>query len=1209
MANKITLTDLGIPASEREVSLCQGRVDPLTRQGAFIVKSDVQADEKGQISSVDISYWYRLPSNDAPHSPLSLFKIDTDEDGNVSNISVAGRRVKLSNVDAVNAVKQAIRYVHDALKENDLPELAKIVNDTDLHRTVGDNIKINGQKKEGGFDFKFLNYFNRKSAASDEELVLPSDPVMLRALFGISANSLTPKLTLNEPVRQIETAHVATNNNYVNTFKYEDNDTDGFNLHASVTPEGQDDEPVYYPDLIEVFTSASKGQFGTEHKLDKIQLANVDLTGSSNNEKMEAIGAINGMMRAASTYSAPVPIKHLAEFNLLKLATSERYLKNSEVNDGFKFQMVSEFGNSLTNVHAGFGNGLGACKRISAGGVVGMHDFAFEPSRDGSEFSGAIPNVTDWIDDMDFITLTHRHIDHAGGLPYEDFSGKTIICTPQVFEHAKRQLRTAHGAKAKHMIDAINWQVIDKPGAITFSKDDGQTGITIVYSPNATSHSTYTTPFYYAAFYTDDDGKKQIKGIYANMGDLRDERSEEVDDMDDRFKKKKRIHEEFFTHEWREHLFNAHDDLAWEDIPESPTYCDWDSTSVRSEGETPKVDEVLDNMLDAVGWCEGRTILNVHLASSDNMFEIMLHTAAHHRRDFTVFGKNMEDTQSVQNIFGYDELDRPWPKGHQNQILMDTVHRRNLDRELLGLKGFEISKDEMVDIMHEYIDQYRPYMNARSESAKISVQEKFGDVGTQPRRELEYVERWERLYDSIDKLDGEIYDLENKAKKLQKKSKSGNSPKADSLLVKAADLKSKRDEKIAEATRTECYFARKYFTDGLDEGRADYANALLKKALHDHLSEYSNNYWRFERREAWATEFDIDYRDMGGIVITRNTNTSASMFEKHPENLYVVLTGSQGNEVEVEAQLNKILENRALLHGIDPEYRHTARPIDKQNTVLFNTQSVIPTNEKARNMLINRAVKEHGFVTFNATHTGFELYNYHHMKPERVEWIEQTLQAKDPLYEKKDLRHMIIAPTMAIGYKGHGRGGDLEPWMNRVKAEINASQHVNNTEAARIIETVAKSLKQGTIELVQDGEIVEIDRFSDEKATVKGKVPRGIVLLRNDHPYQKPFKQIMHRESVKVIEAEGSATYLDPLLAGAPSEMTISTIFGLNADAEMERDREPEKGKMQPSFKPAPVDVKDEQEDEWGKRTPAAGVAVPGTDKWSRAKDMTLKLK
>ncbi len=1195
MGHKITLSDLGLPAQPQDVVLCQGRVDPLTRQGAFIVKSSVEGDDKGGLKSLDMSYWYRLPSNDAPSKPLSLFKIETDDDGFVTKMTVAGRPVPLDKKSAVQAVKQAIRFVHDDLKVNNLPEIAKILNDSDLHRTIGENIRITGQKIVGGFDFKFMNYFNDSALGAEEDLVLPNDQVMLQALFGIYTNSLSP-LTMQEGERDVAASHVATRNSYQNKFKLENGKDGGFSLHASVVPDGQEDEPVYYPDLIDVFTSAAKGEKSDTVKLDRLKLANVDLTNSSNAQKMEAIGAINGMMHAASSYTAPVPLKHMAEYNLLGLTSSMSYLRDGKQDDEFKFLMVSEFGNGLRNIHAGFGNGLGACKRIMAGDIVGMHDFPFEPARDGNEFSGAIPNIGDWKDDIDFIALTHRHIDHVGGIPYEDFSGKKIFCTPQVFEQIKKNLRTAHGSKATQMIRDIDWQLVNKEGATTFSKDGGKSGLTLIYSPNATTHSAYCTPYYYAAFHTDDDGKKHIKGVYVNMGDVRDEDPE-------------RINEGFFLTRWREHLLAEHPDLEMSDIPVRPTYADWDSTSVRSEGQTPRINEVLDNTIDAVGWCEGRMILNTHLASSDNMFQILLHTAAHHRRDFTSFGKNMEDTQSIQNIFGYDDLHEPWPKGHQNQIYMDRVHAKNLEDRMAEFEGYDHTDHEFEMALADFEDRYGHFNKIRDSLQKAEALSELGDENSKPRNEQAIFERYTRLTDQMSNLDEKIGALQSQIDALKSSRKKGNAAKAEKLTEEVERLQGNYDEKQVEQERSGLFMVRNYFESIGEPEKRELAELKMKQNMHNDLSDYSQNYWRYARREEWSAQFDIDYRDLGGIVITRNTSTSARMFEEHPENLFVMITGSQGNEVEVEAQLNKILENRALLHGIDPEVRSSARPINKQDTFLFITQSVIPTNEKARNMLVNRAVKEHGFVTFNSTHTGFELYNYHHMKPERLEQIESTLLKKDPLYEKKPRQHVIIAPSMSIGYKGHGRGGDVEPWMTRVRAEINASQHVNNTEAVRVIQTIAKSLKQGTIDLVEDGEVVEIDRFSEERAIRRGKVPRGIVLLRNDQPYQKPFKQIMHREAIKVLEPEGSATHLDPLLAGAPSETTISLLFGLNADAEIERDREPRPGKLQPSFKPAPVDVLPEREEEWAQRTKSAGVAVPGTEKWKTAESLTLKLK
>jgi len=1165
-----------LPDGLEDLLFCQGRVDPLTRQGAVVIKSSGKINRNGTLKSLELGYWYRLPTNDAPQNALGLFRIEADGNGKLKSLTVAGKPVKIDNENAVNAALQAIRDAHAMLKANKLPNMAQIFSDNDLHRVMGETIRIAGQKtqkqgeaesrgdlpQENGFDFKFTDFFNRTAAGEDEALALPNDPAMLKALFGNYSNSAAPLFTLRDGKRKIAATFGPGKKAYSNDFSLKTGGSGSFHLHASIKPDSADQEaePVYYPDLVEVFAKAAAEG---EYRIEKLKLANVDFTGADNKKKMEVIGAINGMTHEVSRQNAPVPIAHLAKFNLLNLATSSAQL-HSNGEKPFRFMMVSEYGNGLTKVYGDFGGGLGACKRLIAGDVVGLHDLPMEPAKDGSEVSCATPNISDGIRDIDFICLTHRHIDHIGGFPYEieNLKGKTVICTPQVFEHLKRQVRTLHGSKTTQMMRDINWIKADKTGHATFSKDGGKSGMTVVFSPNASPHSAYCTPYYYAAFETDASGKKQIRGVYANLGDLRDENDENIN-----------LH--FFQRGWRYHLKKAHPDLGWDGIPTRPTYCDWDSTSVRSEGQTPRKDEILQNMKKAVKWCKGKTVLNVHLASSDNMFEIMLHTAAYDRRDFITFGKNMEDTQSIQNIFGYDELDSPWPKGHQNQIYMDGVHAGELQKEV----------DTFCDVDLE----------ADKEKIENELNETFGYC----------MNMWElEFQEHLDILRAQGADEEAKRLKFYRgiAKEIIREKEKEPLRDKTKDLDPPWDTEIVSRMPGYHYLRRRWYEENGESRKAEYCYALMTQALHNNLRDLTNNFWRYMNRNEWATEFALkDKFDLGGICITRNTETSAMMFRDHPERLYLAITGSQGNDVEVESQLYKILENRALLNGEDPEFRHTARPINKENCVLFNTQSVIPGNETQADKLAQRAVREHGLIYVKATHTGFEMFNTHRFGKERFQQIESDLIGMK-VYNgppKGPQQKLVIPSGMPIGYKGHGRGGDVIPWMQRVRAEINASQHVNDPEAARLIKLKALSIRQGAIDLVQDGEIVELDRFDERKAILCGRVPRGINIIRNDYPYQKPFKVIVHKESFKLIEPDGAATHLHPLMAGCPAQLTISTIFGVNADTELEQRIEKE-GKAEPSRRRAPADLKHGSGGEWADRTPMKGPAVPGAAGWDK---------
>jgi len=945
---KLEHTDVGLPAHIPEQIYAQARIDPVTL-GCNAVKSAVVLNKSGTLHRASMSYWYRLPNNLA--AEINLFDIETMLDGMPMRIAVAGRPVNMGDARAVEAVLQAIRHIHEDLKESRYPNIALAFHENELDRHIGKTIKIVGQKNSGEPDFAFAPLFNYHAGSeSREDMAVPTDPDLFKALLGLGANPLRPDLNiLASRLRVVPAYEVFSQTAYENRLQASETRHGGLRLHMVTHKRGEKSEDTtdIYKNLFHIETRG-----GARPALQQVSLMGQHLKGKGYAAQARALGAASGMVAAFARHAAPVPLMHLVNYDLRAMIADPQVVAQME---GIEkpFLRISLAGNRYTKIYGPYGNDLGNCKLLMHAGVRIMHDFALKPAPDGEKSSGSIPTITDWLPDLDVLCVTHRHIDHAGGIPYEDFRGKTIMATPQVIDHIRDTMRTVHGSKAKDRMP--DFLPLTKNGYHTISKDGGKSGITILYSPNATPHSAYCTPFYYAAFDTKLDGKKIIKGIYVNLGDTRDE-----DDVADWW----------FRTGWQKLLLEAHPDLDIFDIPSQPTFAEWDSTSVRYHGATPGRAEVLDNMKMAASWFEGYAILNAHLASSDNQFDIMIQCAADSGRDFTTFGKNMESTQRIQNIFGYEELNEPWPQGHQNQARMDQVHSAKLLGRLESLLRFHPS----VEVLG--------YFN--------------GDMNF----EFEQGAR-----------------LRGKARKAFRENlTSGDLDMFDHYLAwKKAE---KKEDKI-EADVHRLYLMHKWLAENGHENEAKYAYADLTRALHVRLMRYSNNYWRFKRRAEYAQTYKIaDLYELGPLSITRATLTSASMFSGNPERMYVGLTGSQGNEVEIEAQLPKFLEKRSLLN-LDPRYRHTARPLDPKQAVLMLTQPAIVGNEKVRQRLVHKAAREYGMIVVNATHDGFEIYNTHRLAPEVLQKIRTDLGARRAAYREDMVDHRMIVPgPLPLGVPG-----------------------------------------------------------------------------------------------------------------------------------------------------------------------------------------------
>jgi len=1150
---------LGLPRCKEGHILSQGRVDPVTR-GAVCVKSQTLLGANGSVTEFKLKYWYRLPDNRA--ELVKLFDLKTDSDGRLQSFLVAGREIDIQDSKAVNAGLEAIRRSHEALKNNDLPEMAKIFHDCDLAKHINVNVKITGQKPTGGFDFDFNLLFNQGRKIIAEELSLPSDVILKKALFGLGMNSYAGAFNYESGKRDIDSTHIPTNTHYTNSFDIKTSEAGSLKLTGEIKPH-HPEEPDYYPDLVRVFTKVA-GSTSVKHrdyKLDKLVLAGIDITGRGHDEQMKAIGAINGMMRDVANHNAPKPMQHMAEYDLINLVTTATHVAAEEDS----FNIISLAGNRMTPIVGSFGNELGACKLITFAGVTILHDFGFKPAGDGSPITGAIPNIQDWKDHIDLIAITHAHLDHKDGLAYEDVRGKKVLCAPQVKERIKDQLRTVHGSKSRSRMP--DFLPMERNGFRVLSKDGGKSGIVVIYSPNATPHTSYCTPYYYAAFYKDAAGRTRIRGVYVNMGDLRDENN---------------VKDWFFRQGWKHYLKKALPSLNDSDVPAKPTVADWDSTSVRYFGQTPRFDTISANKDKVVGWLEGMPILDAHLASSEIQFEVMMHAATKYERDFTTFGKNMELTQRIQNIFGYKNLSKSRAQGQQNQIYMDSIHCAKMQSLLTYEDTRKLSHPDFDAALCSKYNQLEGMK-------KIERETKIKDLWQTDPEEAHLHEialKWFEIKKKMERLEDQAV-------------------KEDRLLV----LKEGEIDLPLKSETYRLYMLKKFYEKRDETDNVVKVNTHLKYVLFKRLSDFDNNHRRYENRKKWAKTYETgEPRELGSLVITRSTLTSRLMFEDNPQNMFVAITGTQGNEIEVEAQLMKYLEGRSLMNQ-NATYRHTVRPFpDDMSPVIIISQPVIPGNDAGRNKILHMAAEEQKMIVFNATHDGYEIYNFDKL-PEGVQQkIKSDLAADQVAYDIKSRGNILVVPGgMPIGYRGHGREEDVKSWMKRVNADINTAQHIPDPESAEKIRILASSLGQKSHPLIEDFEIMDINRFrqTGESLKVIGRIPAGIVLIRADSRYQKPYRQIIHKQRIVKLEQENCPTSFQPLLAGCDGNTELKRDFEAFSDTGNWFERHEDQERT-PDKSPAPIDLNPIAESEIFSRQPGfAGMVVPG-ERAKRRMDLLL---
>jgi hypothetical protein len=397
---------------------------------------------------------------------------------------------------------------------------------------------------------------------------------------------------------------------------------------------GDDAEAQLSIKMVDISVQKTKDDDKKSFSLRNLLLGSIDGLTESPLQQMRMLSAVNKMVSRVRQGNMPHPAIALSENHL-----SDRMMDivHHQDHDNQRFTVTSYAGNRHEPLVGDFGNEIGACKIIRFGSVTIMHDFGLKMTGDGSPITAGIPGVRAFKKDIDLITVTHGHEDHKGAFAYESMKGVPVICTPQDAMDIESSIkRVRSGKQAKSYMPAF--EPIKENGYKVVSHDGGQSGIAVLYAPNLPMHSTYVTAYYYAAFYTDKSGRKRIRGVYSNMGDIRMEDGLDLS---------------FFRYKWKRLLKRAIPDLNDVDIPDQVTHMDIDTTSARQSDETPRYKEVYENFHGLTHALFGLPIISAHIASGKVQMDINLTSASRHKRDFITVGANIEKTQSINNIFGY----------------------------------------------------------------------------------------------------------------------------------------------------------------------------------------------------------------------------------------------------------------------------------------------------------------------------------------------------------------------------------------------------------------------------------------------------------------------------------------------------------------------------------------------------------------------------
>lgn len=664
------------------VLLAEADVDPRTG-GAAAVVTKSQRDTRGNIGDMTIQYWRMRPNGGQRLQDLINIETGPGKDENHTSITgmwVLGREIDVSDIAKVNRVLEAARRINTSLRAGTLPEVAKIFKDTYMHEVVSEKLPIIGLDEKGGFDFAP----SIEGQSPEKVLDLEVPPSVALALDGRGVNTLDYR-QITAVKRPVSAVDPDTAMQFISQVGIE-TDTKGHEVKASiepgVVPEGVQGEAI--DDLAQEHWSRVPGDDPTKKgkrnfRLDKLNILGEDLLNVDTVTRMRGLGILNRVMHSLRRRDYPEIMDYLTEFDQLDLV--EPLPDPPALEEGGRMYMVSLLGNGRDEIVEDFGDQIGSTKIIVHEGkdkdgkidrVAVGHDLGMFIPKEGSEWSGAVPDVVEWLKQVDHWFITHRHLDHAHGIAIYARKGlledKTFHATPDVIRAIEKSLND-YDVKRK---DWPKFQAITKEGAIDIEKD-GTKRMTVEWSPHATPHSARTTPFRYIGRF----GNK-ILGSYLNPGDMRFGRYME-EGYDGPKPAATWIDQKFFSRGLRG-LAEREPDLDPADVDRQDTVADFDVTSVKKRGWAVTEPEVEHNMNELLnGVFKDKGVLMAMISTNDNRYESALRIATHTGRNLMEVGSSVEQTATTNNVLGVNyHVVEPNPNGGNIQIYLDHVYDERL---------------------------------------------------------------------------------------------------------------------------------------------------------------------------------------------------------------------------------------------------------------------------------------------------------------------------------------------------------------------------------------------------------------------------------------------------------------------------------------------------------------------------------------------------
>lgn len=195
--------------------------------------------------------------------------------------------------------------------------------------------------------------------------------------------------------------------------------------------------------------------------------------------------------------------------------------------------------------------------------------------------------------------------------------------------------------------------------------------------------------------------------------------------------------------------------------------------------------------------------------------------------------------------------------------------------------------------------------------------------------------------------------------------------------------------------------------------------------------------WHAEQEGLSATEYK-----------GRTSGAVKSWFkDDKPGSIMAVLSGSQGNPIEIESTTFKLSEGRSFLDA-DPQKSKTARPADLKDWVIIFSQSAIPGNGKYQRKLIDRLAGR-GACVIEAFDDNIRVHNPKKLKKRILDDLvaQGRVREGEEGFVVENDGATIMVKNFAIHASGHGRKEDMRLWLHKLKAKYFGLHHIDNDEA------------------------------------------------------------------------------------------------------------------------------------------------------------------